>query len=104
MPTGVAAVLLGAAAARAGGTTPIAPSSRTSRSRTLDEIVVCRRARGRRGGLGRSRQALAEGVEFTRELVTEPANVIYPESFVERCLERFEGTGRRAVVPRPRPR
>ena len=27
--------------------------------------------------------ALAEGVEFTRELVSEPPNVIYPESFVE---------------------
>ena len=29
--------------------------------------------------------AVAEGVFFTRELVTEPANVIYPESFVDRC-------------------
>ncbi|MCH4151110.1 MAG: leucyl aminopeptidase [Sphingobium sp.] len=29
--------------------------------------------------------AVAEGVKFTRELVAEPANVIYPESFVERC-------------------
>lgn len=29
--------------------------------------------------------ALAEGVEFTRELVTEPGNVIYPQTFVERC-------------------
>lgn len=28
---------------------------------------------------------VAEGVKFTRELVAEPANVIYPESFVERC-------------------
>jgi leucyl aminopeptidase len=37
--------------------------------------------------------ALADGVEFTRELVTEPANVIYPESFVARCEERFAGTG-----------
>ncbi len=37
-------------------------------------------------------QALAEGVEFTRELVTEPANIIYPESFVDRCKARFEGT------------
>ncbi|MFC3173949.1 leucyl aminopeptidase [Novosphingobium bradum] len=37
--------------------------------------------------------AVAEGVEFTRELVTEPANVIYPESFVARCQERFAGTG-----------
>jgi leucyl aminopeptidase len=38
-------------------------------------------------------QALAEGIEFTRELVAEPANVIYPESFVERCKKRFKGTG-----------
>jgi len=40
-----------------------------------------------------SELALAEGVEFTRELVTEPANVIYPETFVERCRVRMEGTG-----------
>ena len=38
-------------------------------------------------------QALAEGVELTRELVTEPANIIYPESFVDRCRARMEGTG-----------
>ncbi len=37
--------------------------------------------------------ALADGVEFTRELVTEPANIIYPESFVERAKARLEGTG-----------
>jgi leucyl aminopeptidase len=37
--------------------------------------------------------ALADGVEFTRELVTEPANVIYPESFVARCRARMKGTG-----------
>jgi leucyl aminopeptidase len=30
-------------------------------------------------------KALADGVSFTRELVAEPGNVIYPESFVERC-------------------
>lgn len=30
-------------------------------------------------------KAVAEGVKFTRELVAEPANIIYPESFVERC-------------------
>lgn len=32
-------------------------------------------------------QPVFEGVGFTRSLVTEPANVIYPESFVERCRE-----------------
>ncbi len=37
--------------------------------------------------------ALAEGVTFTRELVTEPANVIYPESFVARCEAKMAGTG-----------
>lgn len=42
--------------------------------------------------------AVAEGVEFTRELVTEPANVIYPETFVERCRARLEGTGVEIVV------
>lgn len=31
--------------------------------------------------------AVAAGVKFTRDLVTEPANIIYPESFVERCEE-----------------
>jgi leucyl aminopeptidase len=28
-----------------------------------------------------------EGVDFTRGLVTEPANIIYPESFVDRCRD-----------------
>jgi len=37
--------------------------------------------------------ALADGIALTRELVTEPANVLYPESFVERCQARFAGTG-----------
>lgn len=31
--------------------------------------------------------AVADGVSLTRELVSEPANVIYPESFVARCEE-----------------
>ena len=30
-------------------------------------------------------QAVVAGVEFTRTLVAEPANIIYPESFVARC-------------------
>ena len=38
-------------------------------------------------------EALADGVELTRELVTEPANIIYPESFVERVSKRLDGTG-----------
>ncbi len=37
--------------------------------------------------------ALVEGVALTRELVTEPANIIYPESFVERVKASVEGLG-----------
>lgn len=37
--------------------------------------------------------ALAKGVEFTRMLVTEPANIIYPASFVAACEEALIGTG-----------
>jgi leucyl aminopeptidase len=29
--------------------------------------------------------SVAQGVAFARELVAEPANILYPESFVERC-------------------
>ncbi|WP_027442933.1 leucyl aminopeptidase [Erythrobacter cryptus] len=37
--------------------------------------------------------ALARGVEFTRQLVTEPANRLYPATFVAACEEAFAGTG-----------
>ncbi|MEO7787848.1 MAG: leucyl aminopeptidase [Sphingomicrobium sp.] len=36
---------------------------------------------------------LAGGVALTRELVAEPANIIYPESFVARCREAMDGLG-----------
>ncbi len=36
---------------------------------------------------------VVDGVSLTRELVTEPANIIYPDSFVERVLESIKGLG-----------
>jgi leucyl aminopeptidase len=60
---------------------------------TLDEIVIVG------GGTGaeqryKSRWApVVEGVSLTRELVTEPANIIYPETFVERVRASLEGCG-----------
>jgi leucyl aminopeptidase len=60
---------------------------------TLDEIVVV-------GGSGGAEQRyssrwapVVEGVSLTRELVTEPANIIYPETFVERVRAALEGSG-----------
>ena len=53
---------------------------------TLTELVIVGA-----DGSGWSRQeAVAEGVAFTRELVAEPANIIYPETFVERCQQLKE--------------
>jgi leucyl aminopeptidase len=41
-------------------------------------------------GLWTAYQAIADGVALTKELVTEPANIIYPQSFVERCQHLAE--------------
>jgi len=38
-------------------------------------------------------QPVLDGVALTRELVSEPANIIYPESFVERVRESLSGSG-----------
>jgi leucyl aminopeptidase len=59
---------------------------------TLAEVIVVG------GGDGANeawqhKAALLAGISFTRELVTEPANVIYPETFVERCRSAMEGLG-----------
>ena len=60
---------------------------------TLNEIVV---VGGGKGAEQRYRERWApvvEGVSLTRELVTEPANIIYPESFVERVQASLNGSG-----------
>src|SRR3546814_12939687 len=35
-------------------------------------------------------ESVAQGVFLTRELVTQPANIIYPQRFVERCRHLTE--------------
>ena len=37
--------------------------------------------------------AVLDGLDFTRTLVTEPANIIYPETFIARCREVLEPLG-----------
>lgn len=43
-------------------------------------------------------QKLAAGVAFTKEITTEPANIIYPESFVERVRAAAEPLGIKITV------
>jgi leucyl aminopeptidase len=60
---------------------------------TLEQIVIVG------GDAGAARQfeqrwaPVVEGVSLTRELVTEPANIIYPESFVERVRASVKDSG-----------
>ncbi len=51
---------------------------------TVDGLTVVG-APAEAADLWTSYKAIADGVALTKELVTEPANIIYPESFVERC-------------------
>jgi leucyl aminopeptidase len=38
-------------------------------------------------------EKIADGVDFTRELVTEPGNVIFPETFAKRAKDELEAIG-----------
>jgi len=60
--------------------------------KTLDTVTVIGAPESARAAWA-VEEALAEGVELTRDLVAEPANKIFPVSFVARCEEAFRGTG-----------
>ncbi len=45
-----------------------------------------------------TQKALTEGLELTRTLVSEPPNVIYPETFVAKVLADVEGLGLEVTV------
>src|SRR6185503_7009092 len=60
---------------------------------TLEEIVIVGGGEGAEQRYKLRWAPVAEGVSLTRELVTEPANIIYPESFVERVRASLEGSG-----------
>jgi len=51
---------------------------------TLETLTLVSDAAGLAGAWA-DMEGLASGVAFTRELVSEPANILYPESFVARC-------------------
>ena len=60
---------------------------------TLDEIVIVGGDSGAAKRYEERWAAVVEGVSLTRELVTEPANIIYPETFVERVRASLKDTG-----------
>jgi leucyl aminopeptidase len=60
---------------------------------TLEEVVIVGGDAGAAKRYEERWAPVAEGVSLTRELVTEPANIIYPETFVERVRNSLKGTG-----------
>jgi leucyl aminopeptidase len=60
---------------------------------TLTEVVIVGGAADAAARYASRWEPVVQGVDLTRELVTEPANIIYPESFVERAKKALAGTG-----------
>ncbi len=60
---------------------------------TLKEIIVVGGGAGADKRFAERWAPVYEGVSLARELVTEPANIVYPESFVERARASLEGSG-----------
>jgi leucyl aminopeptidase len=60
---------------------------------TLAEIVIIGAPRDAQQRYESRWAPVAHGVALTRELVTEPANILYPESFVERVRASLDGSG-----------
>ncbi len=60
---------------------------------SLAEVVIVGGAQGAAERFKSRWKPVAEGISLTRELVTEPANIIYPESFVERVEKAVAGLG-----------
>ncbi|HKT14018.1 MAG TPA: leucyl aminopeptidase [Allosphingosinicella sp.] len=59
---------------------------------TLDELVIVGAGKDVEAAWQR-KAALLAGVSLSRALVTEPANILYPESFVERVRSEMDGLG-----------
>jgi len=59
---------------------------------TLEEIVIVGAGKGAAAQWARY-AALLDGLDLTRGLVTEPANIVYPETFIERVRAGLDGLG-----------
>ena len=64
---------------------------RFDRYRTADRSLRARALAIVGSGDAKGEAPLAEAVTFARDLIVEPANVVYPESFVGRTREAFAG-------------
>ena len=59
---------------------------------TLEEVIVVGAAKGAEAEWAHER-AVLEGLDLTRALVSDPPNIVYPETFVARCRKELEPLG-----------
>lgn len=64
---------------------------------TLESVAVTAAPDGTEAAW-EQQSAIADGTEFTRMLVAEPANKVFPISFVEKCQDAFAGTGAELTI------
>ena len=59
---------------------------------TLEEVIIVGAAKGAEAEWAHER-AVLEGLDLTRRLVSDPPNLVYPETFVARCRKELEPLG-----------
>ncbi len=64
-----------------------------SQKPSLEEMIIVGGDAGASARYDARWAPVVEGVSLTRELVTEPANIIYPETFVERVRASIDASG-----------
>jgi leucyl aminopeptidase len=64
---------------------------------TLQSIVLLNAPEGSEAAWS-PQKAVTDGLDLTRTLVTEPPNIIYPETFVAKVLAEIEGLGLEVTV------
>jgi leucyl aminopeptidase len=97
-PGAVAAARFAAAAAQRAWRHDVYRTKLPEKSKpTLTAITLHRTPDGAEAAWAKQ-DAVTQGLELTRTLVAEPANILYPESFVDRVLASVEGLGLVATV------
>ena len=91
-PDGAARVGLGAAL-RSWRYDKYRTTLKDNQKASLETIIIVGGPAGASQRYAQRWQPVVEGVSLTRELVTEPANIIYPETFVERVRASVKGSG-----------
>jgi len=92
-PTAIAAARFAAAAAQRAWRFDVYRTKLSEKAKpTLAAITLHNAPDGTTAAWARQ-DAVTQGLDLTRTLVAEPANIIYPESFVDRVLASVEGLG-----------